>query len=69
MGAEGDVVGVAKVVVVELVTRGRVVESGFELVDVLGVVLSLLDYAEGVSIDHCLLQVDPLLVRSPPPSP
>jgi hypothetical protein len=29
-------------------------------------VISLLDYAEGVSIDHCLLKVDPLIVRPTP---
>jgi hypothetical protein len=32
-------------------------------------VISLLDLAEGVSIDHCLLKIDPLVVRPAPPGP
>ena len=30
-------------------------------------VISLLDLAEGISIDHCLLKIDPLVVRAAPP--
>ena len=48
---EGDVVGVAQGVVVELVTGCRVVEAGLELVLVLGVVTRLLELLPGRLLD------------------
>ena len=63
VGAEGDVVGVAELVVVELVARGGVVEAGLELVDVLGVVVRLLELLDGrllhVVGEHAARQLGP----------
>ena len=68
MVAQRDVVGVAQPVVVELVSVGRVVETGLQLVLVGGVVVRLLELGGGgllhVVAEHPLRQLGAQLSAS-----